>query len=54
VAILLRNSMMYMNETSSEKKKVKDKAIPVTRFGGPYGCEKLRLPRFLDNRLRWQ
>jgi hypothetical protein len=27
------------------------KAIPVTGHGGPYGCEKSRLPHFLDNRL---
>jgi hypothetical protein len=27
------------------------KAIPVTGRGGPYGCETLRLPHFLDNRL---
>jgi hypothetical protein len=28
----------------------KGKAIPVTGSGGPYGCETLRLPHFLDNR----
>jgi hypothetical protein len=27
------------------------KAIPVTDRGGAYGCELLRLPHFLDNRL---
>jgi hypothetical protein len=27
------------------------KAIPVTDRGGPYSCEKSRLPSFLDNRL---
>jgi hypothetical protein len=27
------------------------KAIPVTGRGGRYGCEKLRLSNFLDNRL---
>jgi hypothetical protein len=36
------NSEMYM---------VKGKAIPVTGRGGPWGCETLRLPRFLDSRL---
>jgi hypothetical protein len=42
-------------ETSSfdyyqlSKKKVY--AIPVTGHGGPYGCEKSRLPYFLDNQL---
>jgi hypothetical protein len=30
---------------------VKGKAIPVTGHGGPYGCETLRLPHYLDNRL---
>jgi hypothetical protein len=29
----------------------KDKVIPVTGCGGPYGCEILRLPHFLDSRL---
>jgi hypothetical protein len=33
--------------------KVKNgKAIPVTGRGGPNGCEKSRLPHFLDDRLR--
>jgi hypothetical protein len=27
------------------------KAIPVAGRGGPYGCEKSRLPHYLDNRL---
>jgi hypothetical protein len=27
------------------------KAIPVTDRGGLYGCERSRLPHFLDNRL---
>jgi hypothetical protein len=26
-------------------------AIPVTGHGGPYSCEKSRLPHFLDNQL---
>jgi hypothetical protein len=26
-------------------------AIPVTGYEGPWGCEALRLPHFLDNRL---
>jgi hypothetical protein len=29
----------------------KGKAVPVTGRGGPKGCETLRLPHFLDNRL---
>jgi hypothetical protein len=32
-------------------KKVKDKAIPITGRGGPWGCERSRLPHFLENRL---
>jgi hypothetical protein len=28
-----------------------NKAIPVTGREGPYGCERSRLPRLLDNRL---
>jgi hypothetical protein len=31
--------------------KVKGKAIPVTGRGGPWDCEKSRLPHFLENRL---
>jgi hypothetical protein len=31
--------------------KVKDKVIPVTGHGGPYGCETSRLPHFLDSWL---
>jgi hypothetical protein len=30
---------------------VKGKAIPATGRGGPFGCEKLRLPYFLNKRL---
>jgi hypothetical protein len=30
---------------------VKVKAIPVPGHGGPYGCETLRVPQYLDNRL---
>jgi hypothetical protein len=29
----------------------KDKAIPVTGHGSPYGCETLRPPHFLDSQL---
>jgi hypothetical protein len=32
-------------------KKGKDKAIPITGRGVPYGCETSMLPHFLDNRL---
>jgi hypothetical protein len=31
--------------------KIKDKSIPVSGHEGPYGCERLRLPHFLDNLL---
>jgi hypothetical protein len=31
--------------------KGKDKDIPVTGHGGPQGCERLRLPHYLDKRL---
>jgi hypothetical protein len=37
------------SSSSSSKGKVKD--IPVTGRGGPYGCERLRLPHYLDKRL---
>jgi hypothetical protein len=33
------------------KIKVKGKAIPVTSYGGPCGCETLRLAHFLDDQL---
>jgi hypothetical protein len=29
----------------------KGKDIPVTGHGGPWGCERLRLPHYLDKRL---
>jgi hypothetical protein len=32
-------------------KLVKGEVIPVAGRGGPYGCETLRLPYYLDNRL---
>jgi hypothetical protein len=31
--------------------KIKSKAIPVTGRGGLWGCEMLRIPHCLDNRL---
>jgi hypothetical protein len=31
--------------------KVKGKVIPVTDHGGPQGCEMLRVPHYLDNRI---
>jgi hypothetical protein len=37
---------------SSRSVKSKSKGIPVTSRGGPYGCETLRFPHFLDIRLR--
>jgi hypothetical protein len=30
----------------------RQRIIPVTGSGGTYGCEALRLPNFLDSRLR--
>jgi hypothetical protein len=30
---------------------MKGKVLPVTRRGGPWGCETSRLPHFLENRL---
>jgi hypothetical protein len=33
------------------KSSSKNKTIPVTDLGGPYGCETSRLLHFLDNRL---
>jgi hypothetical protein len=51
---------MSLAASSSERRKdkvtceigKKDKAIPVTGRGGPYGCETSRLPHFLDNRYK--
>jgi hypothetical protein len=40
-----------MSNISSFYGKEKDTGIPVIGRGGPYGCETLRLPHFLDNRL---
>jgi hypothetical protein len=39
-------SVAYHEPTES----VKGKDIPVTGHGGPYGCERLRLPHYLDKR----
>jgi hypothetical protein len=39
-----------MNKRKKKKKK-KGKAITETGCGGPLGCETLRVPHFLDNRL---
>jgi hypothetical protein len=36
------------------EKTIKNKAIPATGRGGPYGCEASMIPYFLDNRLRWR
>jgi hypothetical protein len=36
---------------NSKVKVKKSRGIPVTGRGGPQGCEMLRLPHFLDNRL---
>jgi hypothetical protein len=36
---------------SMDKGKKKGKDIPVTGHGGPLGCERLRLPHYLDKRL---
>jgi hypothetical protein len=36
---------------SRKKVKKKSKVIPVTGRAGPYGCERSRLPHFLDKRL---
>jgi hypothetical protein len=33
------------------KHSVKGKDVPVTGLGGPYGCERSRLPHYLDKRL---
>jgi hypothetical protein len=38
-----------IDEETSKKKKKKGNAIPVSGCGSPYGCEKLRLPHFLEN-----
>jgi hypothetical protein len=39
------------NNASSTIKMVKGKAIPVTGHEGPQGCETVRFPHFLGNRL---
>jgi hypothetical protein len=42
-------SCRKLNKIQQVKKKSKD--IPVTCCGGPYGCEMLRFPHFIDNQL---
>jgi hypothetical protein len=41
--------MQWLDSLASGKK---GKAIPVIGCGGLYGCEKSRLPHFLDRQLR--
>jgi hypothetical protein len=40
-----------MDTVAERMVKKKGNAIPVTGRGGPYGCERSRLPYLLDNRL---
>jgi hypothetical protein len=40
-----------MQKHDLDVKKKKGKAIPVPGHGGPWGCETLRVPQYLDNRL---
>jgi hypothetical protein len=43
-------SMKLINQNKNVPlSKMKGKIIPVTDCGGPYGCEILRLPHFIDN-----
>jgi hypothetical protein len=49
--ILIFKNIIVTLLTHSCSSKGKGKAIPVTGCGGPYGCETLRLPHFLDNQL---
>jgi hypothetical protein len=42
--------LKYFEDTRKINKK-KGKATPVRGHGGPYGCETLRVPQYLDNRL---
>jgi hypothetical protein len=52
VPLILRRCQNPDNIASNgEMVKVKDKAIPVTDRGDPYGCETLRFLHFLDNRF---
>jgi hypothetical protein len=37
--------------TTTVKKSKNCRAIPITGRGGPWGCEALRVPHYLDNRL---
>jgi hypothetical protein len=43
--------MLEVYVVTVKKKKKKSKAIPVTGRGGLEGCEMLRIPHCLDNRL---
>jgi hypothetical protein len=48
LASSLLKQFVLINLTVDKKK---GKTIPVTDGGGPQGCEKSRLPHFLDSRL---
>jgi hypothetical protein len=45
------NSGAFSFNPSPGLKRQKGKSIPVTGRGGPLGCERSRLPYFLDNRF---
>jgi hypothetical protein len=43
--------VQYLTAKKEEEEKKESKGIPLTGRGDPYGCEMLRFPHFLDNRL---
>jgi hypothetical protein len=46
-----QQSLKNSSDFSATDSKNNNNNIPVTEYGGPYGCEMSRLPHFLDNRL---
>jgi hypothetical protein len=52
IVLLLREGKQLRNRNSNRVSTVHaSKAIPVTGLGGLQGCEMLRIPHCLDNRL---
>jgi hypothetical protein len=49
---LLRKRFISDTKFKYDTKYIKSKAIPVANFGGPYSCETLRSPHFVDNQVK--
>jgi hypothetical protein len=51
MVLLALQQWMCISAIPAGKGKKKGKDIPIPGHGGPYGCERLRLPHYLDKQL---